>query len=225
MMKTKVCLCAVLLAPSLPAALIDFNDMSVGTQIGSLNPYGDAAISTRYWATAGRTGPIIAESFTRGMIDDIGGSPSFAVESSRLVDPLRNDETEFWRNIQIGVTFGAPVSAFSVDLFTEVYSSRLIYSGINELGEAFTSSAFLPGSRGESTFNHFDIAAPLGAYITGFYFSQFENADSIRIAMDNLDYTTTTVAAPVPETLGLPTFAFTICVVLYLHRRMKAASQ
>ena len=65
-------------------------------------------------------------------------------------------------------------------------------------------------------FDHFDVVAPEGGYITGFYFTQFENVGTIVLAMDNLDY------IPIPETVGLPTFVLTICGMLFVHRRMKA---
>ena len=211
-----MCLCALFLAHSVPAALIDFNDIAVGTQVSSLNPYGDAAINTRMWVT--ERGTTVTESLTRGVIG-IGpnGSPSVVMEAGYgdVTDP-EQFLLQRW-NIDIAVSFQTPINRFSVDAFSLIWTSSLIYSGVNALGEAFTSSAHLPGSSGEQIFTHFDITAPTGGYITGFHFSQFEDFFDIQLAMDNLDY------IPVPEPLGLPTFVFAIGGVLFAHRRMKAA--
>ena len=225
-MKAKICLCALLLAQSLSAALIDFNDLAVGTQVSSLNPYGGATITTRMWVTHG--GITTAESFTRGVIG-VGpnGTPSVVMEAG-IMDSNTTDPELFGRqmwNIDIGVSFQAPVDRFSVDAFSLIWSSPLIYSGVNAMGEAFSSSVRLPGSQVEE-FTHLDITAPTGGYITGFHFSQFENFFEIKLAMDNLDYTAaagTIGSSPVPEAIGLPTFVFAIVGVLFAHRRLKAA--
>jgi hypothetical protein len=211
-MKTKICLCALFLSHSVPAALIDFNDIAIGTEVGSLNPYDAVVISTRFWVTQGET--LVAESFTRGAIDVVTGwgndSPSVVMQAGPA--DAQWGEHQRW-NIEIGASFQAPISTFSVDIFSRTYGTDLIYSGVNDMGETFTSSAhvsqFYP-------FTHFDIAAPTGGYLTGFYFSQFEDTGSIVLALDNLNYT-------VPETIGLPTFVFTICAVLFVHRQMKGA--
>jgi hypothetical protein len=227
-MKTKVCLCALLLSQSVPAALIDFNDVPVGTQISSLNPSGAAVIGTRLWITDRATGTTTAESFTRGVIGNpsfLNGTPSAVIEAARGDAP--GDPFSSRWNIQMAVSFQAPISTFSVDAYSAFYSTHLFYTGVNELGETFTLSGGVLGAPIDR-FDHFDITAPTGGYITGFYFSQFEDNGSIMLALDNLDYTTVSqniasVSAPVPETVGLPTFAFTICGVLFVHRRLKIA--
>jgi hypothetical protein len=229
-MKAKIILCALLLSHSVHAALIDFNDIAVGTEVSSLNPFGSAVIGTRYWVTDGTT--TVAESFTRGVIGNpsyLNGTPSVVMESSPLDAPQPDDGPKLWRNIEIAVSFANPISAFSVDAYSYTYTSSLIYSGVNATGEAFTLSG---GSLGgmPDRLDHFDITAPAGGYITGFHFSQFEDRGGIMLAMDNLDYTavagtvgsTSIGSTAVPEAIGLPTFVFTICGMLLVHRRMKA---
>jgi len=181
-MKTKICLCALLLAHSAPATLIDFDDIAIGTEVSSLNPYGNAVISTRLWVTQGGiNGPTVAESFTRGVIGlGPNGSPSVVLEASSA-DRVGDDPT--WQ-IDIAVSFKAPVSTFSVDAYSQVYTSHLIYSGFDALGAPFTLSSLMGG--GPSVFDHFDIVAPTGGHITGFHFSQWENGGPILLAMDNL---------------------------------------
>jgi hypothetical protein len=227
-MKKIIYLCALLLSQSVPAALIDFNDIAVGTVATGLNPYGDAVISTRLWVT--EQGPIVAESFTRGVIDVYpyfpnGDSPAVVIGASAQDAP--GDWSSSRWNIDIGVSFLVPVSTFSVDAYSAFYSTPLIYSGVNALGEAFTMSA---GSLGgmPDRLDHFSITAPTGGYITGFHFSQFEDVGSIVLAMDNLDYTpfaseSGLPTARVPEAIGLPTFIVTICGMLFAHRRMRLA--
>jgi len=215
-MKTRICLCALLLSQSVPAALIDFNDIPVGTEVSSLNPYGAAVIGTRLWVIERDMGTTVLESFTRGVIgagpDD---SPSVVMEAGP------QDAPGYWAyyhwNIEIAVSFQAPISTFSVDAFSRTYNSQLFYTGVDEMGEIFILSAGSLGGLVTPQFDHFDVVAPEGGYITGFYFTQFENVGTIVLAMDNLDY------VPIPETIGLPTFVFTICAVLFVHRRMKAA--
>jgi len=114
------------------------------------------------------------------------------------------------------VSFQVPIFAFSVDAYSQTYTSPLFYVGVDNMGETFTLLAGRLGGM-TSDFTHFDIFAPTGGYITGFYFAQYEDVGSILLAMDNLDYT------PIPETVGLPTFVWTVCAMLLLHRRMKAA--
>jgi hypothetical protein len=218
-MKTMRFLCGLLLSHSVSAALIDFNDIAIGTEVSSLNPYGAAVISTRFWVN--QHGTTVAESFTRGVIGTgPNGSPSVVIEAGirDLTDPEQLGG-QLW-NIDIGVSFQAPMSTFSIDAFSGFWSAPLIYSGVNALGEIFTSSAHIP-ARIDESFTHFDIVAPTGGYITGFHFSQFENFFDIHLAMDNLDYTLAN-SVPVPETIGLPTFVFAICGLLFAHRRMKA---
>jgi hypothetical protein len=213
-MKTKICLCALLLSHSATATLIDFNDIAIGTEVTSLNPYGGAVIGTRLWVIDYGDGATVAESFTRGIIDEVGGSPAVVIEAGPL-DATQWGEHQRW-NIEIAVSFQVPISTFSLDAYSRTYTSRIIYSGVNEMGGTFTlSSSPLGGSTYD--FTHFDISAPTGGYLTGFHFSQFDDVGSILLVMDNLDYT------PVPETIGLPTFVLSICAVLFGHRRMKAA--
>ena len=215
-MKTKICLCALLLAQHAHGELFDFNDIAIGTEVTSLNPYGNAVIRTRLWVT--EDGATVAESFTRGVIDNpsfLNGSPSVVIQASSADAP--GDPSNSQWNVEIGVSFQTPVPAFSVDAFSAYYSTRLMYSGVNELGETFTvSGGSLGGLR--DMFDHFDITAPAGGYITGFHFSQYEDVGGIFLAMDNLEYKT-----GIPEAIGLPTFVFTICGLLFLHRWMKAA--
>jgi len=220
-MKTWICLCTLLLSQSVPAALIDFNDIPVGTEVSSLNPYGAAVIGTRLWVTERDMGTTVLESFTRGVIGaGPNDSPSVVMEAGP------QDAPGYWAssqwNIEIAVSFQAPISTFSVDAFSRTYSSQLFYTGVDETGEAFTFSAGWLGGLVAPEFDHFDVVAPEGGYITGFYFTQFENVGTIVLAMDNLDYTTVSpniASAAVPETIGLPTFVFTICGVLFVHRR------
>jgi hypothetical protein len=219
-MKTKVCLCAILLSHSVYATLIDFNDIPIGTQVSSLNPYGAAVISSRFWLTDGVTPVPGSESFTRGAINTFGGSPAVVIQAGPR-DATQPDEHQWW-NIELGVSFRKPVSTFTVDLYSFTYTSSVIYSGFDGAGEEFTSSVLLSGFASDLT--HFNIAAPTGGYITGFHFSQFEDRGGILLAMDNLDYTLlkkTADALTVPDTIGLPTFVLSIGAVLVLHRRMK----
>lgn len=223
-MKFKLYLCALLVSYSVHAELYDFNDIATGTQVNSLNPFGSAVINTRLWVTEG--GGTVAESFTRGVIDNpsfLNGTPSVVIEAGPLDAP--GDRSNSRWNIEIGVSFQNPISAFSVDAYSAFYSTDLIYTGVNEMGEAFTLSGGWLGGLGDRI-DHFDITAPTGGYITGFYFSQFEDNGSIMLALDNLDYTLAggaIASAPVPETIGLSTFVFSIIGMLFLHRRMKAA--
>ena len=186
-MKTKLCLFALLLSQSLPAALIDFNDIPIGTEVSSLNPYGNAVISTRLWVTQGAA--TVAESSTRGVIGTIDSplrGPAVTIQASQQ-DMTQPDQRQAW-HIQIGVAFQTPVSQFSVDAYSRFYNSSLVYTGVDERGEAFilfggTVGGFFP------VITHLDIAAPTGGYITGFYFSQVESTTGILLAMDNLSYT------------------------------------
>lgn len=226
-MKFKLYLCAaVLVSHSVHAELYDFNDIATGTQVSSLNPFGSAVISTRLWVI--EDGATVAESFTRGIIDNpsyLNGTPSVVIGAARGDAP--GDWSNSRWNIEIGVSFQTRISTFSVDAYSAFYSTDLFYTGVDELGQTFTLSG---GSLGGmlDRFDHFDITAPAGGYITGFYFSQFEDTGSIMLGLDNLDYTT--VAGPtasslatVPETIGPTTLVLTICGMLFVHRRMKAA--
>ena len=194
---------AVLFSIPAGAALIDFENLALGSQ-PSAGQFGDVNISTRYWVTDGFQGPTIAESFTRGVIDVQNGSQSVVVVSQHSdADGLRTDASAR-RNIQVNVNFASGVSGFAVDVFSEIYSSALVFSGFNSLGEAFQiSTAFSGAGPGVEDFTHLSAFAPEGGYITGFYFSQWETSDHIRLAMDNLDYTSLagidTRTATVPE--------------------------
>jgi hypothetical protein len=216
-MKRIICLCIILLSQSVPAALIDFNDIAIGTELSTLD-FGSARISTRLWVT--QEGTTVSESFTRGVIDDFGGSPAVVMQAGPL-DATNFEERQRW-NIEIGVSFNTPISRFSLDGYSQTYTSELIYSGVNGLGETFTlSGGVMGGFTGDST--HFDIAAPTGGYITGFYFSQFEDRGTILLTLDNLDYAPTaggSAIARVPEAIGLPTFIVAICGLLFAHRRV-----
>jgi hypothetical protein len=219
-MKKIIYLCAFLLSQSVPAALIDFNNIAIGTEVNGLNS-GSATISTRLWVT--QQGTTVSESFTRGVIGDFEGSPGVVMQAGPL-DATNFDERQRW-NIEIGVSFSTPISRFSLDGYSQTYTSELIYSGVNDLGETFTlSGGLMGGFTPDST--HFDIVAPTGGYITEFHFSQFEDRGSILLALDNLDYTplpgeSGLPTARVPEAIGLPTFLVTICGVLFAHRRMR----
>jgi hypothetical protein len=221
-MKKIIYLCALLLSQSVPAALIDFNDIALGTEVNGLT-FGSATINTRLWVT--QQGSTVAESFSRGVIGDFDGSPAVLMQAGPG-DATTFEERQRW-NIEIGVSFNSPISRFSLDGYSQTYTSQLIYSGINDLGETFTlSGGLMGGFTPDST--HFDIFAPAGGYITEFHFSQFEDRGSIVLTLDNLDYTplpgeSGLPIARVPETIGLPTFLVTICGVLFAHRRMKIA--
>jgi len=184
-MKTRLCLFALLLSHSVRAALIDFNDIPIGTEVTSLNPYGNAIISPRLWVT--QRGSTVFESLTRGLIaTDPDGSPSVSIYADWGDAP--SVDRPSW-HIDIAVSFIVPVSTFSVDACSRIWSSRLFYSGIDGSGEAFTSQVTIPSRLGPEVFTHFDIAAPTGGYITDFHFSQTENFFGIHLAMDNLSYT------------------------------------
>lgn len=224
-MKTKICLCYLLLSQSVPASLIDFNNIPIGTEVSSLNPFGNAVISTRLWVTEYNPGqpPVtVAESFTRGVIGPFAehavssgntGSPSVVITAGPG-DRTDWEKKQSWA-VEISVAFQTPVSAFSVDAYSAFYNSNLVYTGVDAIGETFIGSAPLPSGVVAPGFTHFGITAPTGGYITGFRFSQGEFTGGIQLAMDNLGYT-------VPESIGLPTFAFAICGVIFLHRRIAA---
>ncbi len=205
------------LALNSSAALIDFNNLPLGTVPDGVYG-GDVRITTSSWLTRGDGTP---EMFGEGRgtieVRDLSREGSGFIPSPAIwVRGFFNPETgEDLCTTLIQTDFLKPMTQFSVDLASLVFSGNLSYSGIDANGNAFSSfmsvdRAFLdvPG------FAHVDITAPAGGYLTGFQFAQTDEAGANKdVGMDNLSYR-------VPEVTGWSIIVMSALGIAILKRRL-----
>jgi hypothetical protein len=192
------------------ALLIDFNDLSIGSDPNGV--YGGQVRLTATGQTRDRETDEMRTA-TSGEISNLyGDSPNVLV---RLPSGSGNLVT-------LAAEFLAPTLGFSFDINSN-YSLRLRYTGIDALGAALSGSVMIFNTH-DLALNHFSLTAAPGTYLTGFSMSQADDG-SVEIAMDNLDFTTATdtTGVRVPDsgwTLGMAGCAM---LSLFGLRRIVAA--
>ncbi len=203
------------------AGLIDFNNLPLGSVADGV--YGNVQIYTSTYIedaggqirfpghgtiATGGTGVLQGPDFT---------SPAIFVSAQT---PPPDYDGRRWYVTQIGANFLTPMSSFSVDVSSGTFTSSLIYTGVDSSGAAWSGSAQILPYRpfeGVGGYRHFDISAPAGGYLTGFFFEQGDSgAIEVDISMDNLSYT-----QRVPEVTGWSIIAMSALGLVVLKRRLR----
>jgi hypothetical protein len=212
------CACAFILLfgwhPEVRAILIDFNNLSAGRTADGT--YFDAQIRTLATITDGVDGPILQSG--SGRIGSEYGSPGIFVPRMFLDPNIPPPENGIINRVLIDVAFSTGISAFSVDV-DSAYSSTLFYTGFDAAGQSILGNIPFFSSH-DWTYQHLEVAAPTGGYLTGFYFSQ-QDRGGVHVAMDNLDYT----RAAVPDTMTtISALAIAVGSLAFMRRRLKRHS-
>jgi hypothetical protein len=212
------CACAFILLfgwhPEVRAILIDFNNLSAGRTADGT--YFDAQIRTLVTISDGIDGPIVQSG--SGRISSEYGSPGIFVNRMFLDPNIPPPENGIINRVLIDVAFSTRISTFSVDV-DSAYSSILFYTGFDAAGQSILGNIPFFSSH-NSTYEHLEVAAPTGGYLTGFYFSQ-QDRGGVSVALDNLDYT----RAAVPDTTTtISALAIAVGSMAFLRRRLKRHS-
>jgi len=212
------CACAFILLfgwhPEVRAILIDFNDLSAGRTADGT--YFDAQIRTLVTISDGVDGPIVQSG--SGRISSEYGSPGIFVPRMFLDPNIPPPENGIINRVLIDVAFSTRVSTFNVDV-DSAYSSILFYTGFDAAGQSILGN--IPFfSTHDWTYQHLEVAAPTGGYLTGFYFSQ-QDRGGVSVALDNLDYT----RAAVPDTTTtISALVIAVGSLAFIRRRLKRHS-
>jgi hypothetical protein len=210
------CACAFILLfgwhPEVRAILIDFNNLSAGGIPDGT--YFDCQIRTSVTISDGIDGPIVQSG--SGRIGSEYGSPGIFVPRMFLDPNIPPPENGIINRVLIDVAFSTRVSTFNVDV-DSAYSSILFYTGFDAAGQSILGN--IPFfSTHDWTYQHLEVAAPTGGYLTGFYFSQ-QDRGGVSVALDNLDYTR------VPDTITtISALAIAVGSLAFLRRRLKRHS-
>ena len=147
-----------------------------------------------------------------GQIETWNGNPGVVVRAGHVALPTTGQMEDYFA--RIGVEFIGGVSDFSVDANSLVYTTELVYSGIDITGQSFRGSLFVGDSWDEYT--HLHVTAPEGGYLTSFYFSMADSIEfPVRLNMDNLSFT------PVPDTgSSIALFGASLALLLLPPRRL-----
>jgi hypothetical protein len=212
------CACAFILLfgwhTEVRAILIDFNNLSAGRTADGT--YFDAQIRTLVTISDGIDGPIVQSG--SGRISSEYGSPGIFVNRMFLDPNIPPPENGIINRVLIDVAFSTRISTFSVDV-DSAYSSILFYTGFDAAGQSILGNIPFFSSH-NSTYEHLEVAAPTGGYLTGFYFSQ-QDRGGVSVALDNLDYT----RAAVPDTTTtISALAIAVGSMAFLRRRLKRHS-
>jgi len=193
------------------AILIDFNNLSAGSTPDGT--YFDAQIRTSVTINDGIDGPVVQSG--SGRISSEYGSPGIFVPRMFLDPNIPPPENGIINRVLIDVAFSTPINSFSVDV-DSAYSSVLFYTGFDASGQSILGN--IPFfSTHDWTFQHLEVTAPTGGYLTGFHFSQ-EDRGGVHVAMDNLDYT----RAAVPDTTTtISALAIAVGSLAFLRRRLR----
>jgi hypothetical protein len=196
------------------AILIDFNNLSAGRTADGT--YFDAQIRTLVTISDGVDGPILQSG--SGRISSEYGSPGIFVPRMFLDPNIPPPENGIINRVLIDVGFSTRVSTFSVDV-DSAYSSILFYTGFDAAGQSILGNVPFFSTH-DWTYQHLEVAAPTGGYLTGFYFSQ-QDRGGVSVALDNLDYT----RAAVPDTTTtISALAIAVGSLAFLRRRLKRHS-
>ena len=212
------CACAFILLfgwhPEVRAILIDFNNLSAGRTADGT--YFDAQIRTLVTISDGVDGPIVQSG--SGRISSEYGSPGIFVPRMFLDPNIPPPENGIINRVLIDVAFSTRVSTFNVDV-DSAYSSILFYTGFDAAGQSILGN--IPFfSTHDWTYQHLEVAAPTGGYLTGFYFSQ-QDRGGVSVALDNLDYT----RAAVPDTTTtISALVVAVGSLAFIRRRLKRHS-
>lgn len=163
------------------ATTISFDDMAIGS-----NPdgnYGDFTIDT--FVRIGSATKFI----TRDARIDIWAGSQAVVAGNRPFPPLDlvDGSATYAR---IGVDFNVPVSEFSVDVSCHLFSFPFHYFGFDASGQRFDGTdlnlrTYLPGQPESIRLSH---SAPVGGYLSGFFFEMSDGGGIVELRMDNLSY-------------------------------------
>jgi len=196
------------------AILIDFNNLSTGSAPDGT--YFDAHIRTLVTISDGPDGAILQSG--SGRISSEYGNPGIFVSRMFLDPNIPPPENGIINRVLIDVGFSTRINTFSVDV-DSAYSSVLFYTGFDASGQSILGN--IPFfSTHDWTYQHLEVAAPAGGYLTGFYFSQ-QDRGGVHVAMDNLDYT----RAAVPDTTTtISALAIAVGSLAFMRRRLKRHS-